>query len=565
MEDDSMSGTGAASHACASCKKNKRRCDKHLPSCGSCLKTGRVCDYSTAALYANESDISDLQRRVQELEEHVLELQNKIPRASSGNEVLNGDYFIHHRLYPSLSTQAYYLDSEVWSSLNVSDQSNQIYAPDEITAALGSQSDIDHIRAEYFQSIHIGMPCISRIRVLRLTQSPRGALKADIALLLLCMKLVQEVPHRQDPRSLELYTTTKEFSKRLELEGLLTLRTVQASLLLLIYEIGHGMFPAAFTTIGFCARQGVALGLHSKLAPQLHGKPRTWVDWEERQRVWWTIVILDRYVALGGDYRPLCTDDPGRDTLLPADDHAWDSGEMVPPERVSLSSQTVHTLSPFARLAQAANLLGRVIRHCNDTTLEINFVLDDFETLCQAIYSLMELLPNDDPLVRMDATLARTVCFRWASIKQGLYIPYPLQSVLTDSHSALFKLSNHHSCDLFDEENKYLDTQIAPRVRECMQKCLHIIKDVCGQTTSLIQRVREVLTQDTLKQISPLMLNCIYICAQNIAWMAHETGDPQFVIGKLMCEDVLRLLDGRWRTAGKALESFFGELSLDLV
>jgi hypothetical protein len=77
------------------------------------------------------------------------------------------------------------------------------------------------------------------------------------------------------------------------LEGTVTLRAVQAGILLFIYELWHGIFPAAFMTISHCARQGVALGLHSKLGPQLAGKPRSWVDWEERQRVWWAIVILD--------------------------------------------------------------------------------------------------------------------------------------------------------------------------------------------------------------------------------------------------------------------------------
>jgi hypothetical protein len=30
-------------YACAPCKKNKRRCDKRIPSCGSCLKLAILC------------------------------------------------------------------------------------------------------------------------------------------------------------------------------------------------------------------------------------------------------------------------------------------------------------------------------------------------------------------------------------------------------------------------------------------------------------------------------------------------------------------------------------------
>ncbi|CRG89359.1 Valine--tRNA ligase [Talaromyces islandicus] len=509
-------------YACAPCKKNKRRCDKRLPSCGSCLKTGRGCDYSNSPQVAPESEISALQRRVQELEEHVRQFPAQMPSTSTT---------IGEPVVSNLSIQAYYLDSEFWSTQKISDRPAHVLAPDEIYAALGSQAHIDGIKAGYFQTIHVWLPFVGKIRVDRLTRAPQSPLRADNALLLLCMKLVQEVPDRQNPKSLELYNIAKEFSKRLELGGLLTLSVVQAGVLLLLYEIGHGIYPAAFMTISYCARQAVALGLHNKLAPQLYGKPRFWIDWEERQRVWWTIIILDRYVALGGDYRPLCTDDPERDMLLPADDEAWNSGEMVPPERVSLSSQTTtKEISSFARLAQASNLLGRVIRHCNDTSLEMNFLLDGFETLYQANYSFLGLLQNQGPLTSIDAAISKTICF-----------------------SALYRLSERHSCQLFYEEIKY-DSQTAPRVRESLEKSLHIINDVCGQVTALIQEVRRLLTQETLKAASPLMLNCVYNCAQNILWLLRETDNPQHISAKAVSEDILGLLDGRWKSAGVYLE-----------
>lgn len=116
----------------------------------------------------------------------------------------------------------------------------------------------------------------------------KGSMRADTALLLLCMKLVQ------DTALPELYTTATRFLYSLQTKGILTLRIVQAGLLLSVYELGYGDFPAAFITIGHTARCAVALGLHNKLAPQLAGRPRSWVDWEERQRVWWMVVILDR-------------------------------------------------------------------------------------------------------------------------------------------------------------------------------------------------------------------------------------------------------------------------------
>lgn len=153
------------------------------------------------------------------------------------------------------------------------------------------------MKTRYFESVHTWMPTVSKIRLNRLIQRAERPIKADITLLLLCMKLVQEVPGGQRAESSELYVTAKRFNSELELKGLLTLRMVQAGLLLSVYELGHGIFPAAFTTISHCARQGVSLGLHNKSATQFLGGPRSWVEWEERQRVWWMVMILDRLAS----------------------------------------------------------------------------------------------------------------------------------------------------------------------------------------------------------------------------------------------------------------------------
>ncbi|GIC92961.1 fungal specific transcription factor domain-containing protein [Aspergillus udagawae] len=294
MEDENIVGHGGAPHACAS------------------------------------YEISNLQRRVRELEEHILhrstETRCTVPIA--------GRLSCQHSSLPHLPqsllhVQASYLDSDILSAWNPPAQSIHEPVPEEIAKLLGSRSDIDLIKARYFQSVHVWMPIISKIRLDRLADRSLGTIRADIALLYLCMKLVQEVPPPQQEGQSELYIVAKQFLNDLHMKGPLTLRIVQAGLLLSIYELGHAIFPSAFMTIGHCARGGIAMGLHNRLAPQLAGKPRSWADWEERLRVWWMTVILDRYVTVGADYRPLCTEDPNNDTLLPADDSAWDNGNKA--------------------------------------------------------------------------------------------------------------------------------------------------------------------------------------------------------------------------------------------
>ncbi|KAF8861380.1 hypothetical protein BDZ45DRAFT_671954 [Acephala macrosclerotiorum] len=40
-------GLQLASHACASCRHRKRKCEKFLPRCSLCYKKDLICTYST--------------------------------------------------------------------------------------------------------------------------------------------------------------------------------------------------------------------------------------------------------------------------------------------------------------------------------------------------------------------------------------------------------------------------------------------------------------------------------------------------------------------------------------
>jgi len=47
---------------------------------------------------------------------------------------------------------------------------------------------------------------------------------------------------------------------------------------------------------------------------------------EERRRLWWAVLILDRYVHVGFRFRPLSTPKIPPDEILPARDATWDIG-----------------------------------------------------------------------------------------------------------------------------------------------------------------------------------------------------------------------------------------------
>lgn len=171
--------------------------------------------------------------------------------------------------------------------------------PQHVLQLLGSLDEIRLNTDKFFGHIHQWMPFISKKRFYELYMQPSFHSRPDVALLLLGLKLITTLPPPDlpNPRT-TLYHTVKHFY--LEVEGSFSLLVLQAGILVALYELGHGIYPAAFLSIGQCARYTHALGINtSHMVPAT--KVLTLVEVEERRRVWWAIVILDRYVYLKVD------------------------------------------------------------------------------------------------------------------------------------------------------------------------------------------------------------------------------------------------------------------------
>lgn len=203
---------------------------------------------------------------------------------------LNKSIFRHQRLF---------LDSDIRERVPKAPLPYEsIPVPSTIARELGDESQQATIVSQYFQSCHKWMPIISQTRLMRFARTSLAKQRVDYSLLLLCMKLIENIPSSSlDAARSPLYTSAKELLLTLEMTGVYSLLKLQASVLLTVYEMGHGLFPSAYVSMGHCVTHALALGIHSSIAPQILDSPRNWVDWEERQRVWWMIVILDR---LGG-------------------------------------------------------------------------------------------------------------------------------------------------------------------------------------------------------------------------------------------------------------------------
>ena len=283
----------------------------------------RPCDYSDL-----DSDraatTEDLQSRVQELEAIVARLSHPTPSSATAVSPSSAQT----RPYASY-LRSNFLSSDISEFQTQPDHAPDVQVPTEVFGYLGNQSSIDQMIRGYFESVDTWMPIINRAKLEKSVAKSQDRLRADLALLLLCMRLVQEVPEDGGGEESLLYTTAKQLYFTLEMAGVYTLTKLQANLLIVVYELGHAVLPSAYVSIGNCARQGIILGIHDHHAPQLYPKARNWLEWEERLRVWWLVMILDRHITTGSDCRPLCTEDPTKDTHIPADSALWNGGVGV--------------------------------------------------------------------------------------------------------------------------------------------------------------------------------------------------------------------------------------------
>lgn len=122
------------------------------------------------------------------------------------------------------------------------------------------------------------MPIVSEKRMTRNMTNPLWEAGPDLALLFLCMKLIVSRPQdgiesSQSP----IYVSAKRFLALLEATGAVSLLVLQASLLIVWFEYGQAIYPAAWMSVGWCVRYANLLGINGHPeATQLLGRTVTY-------------------------------------------------------------------------------------------------------------------------------------------------------------------------------------------------------------------------------------------------------------------------------------------------
>lgn len=165
----------------------------------------------------------------------------------------------------------------------------------EVSKLLGGASRFYNVCKSYFETVHTWLPILSKSQVTEDVKNVWTEPKADIALLARCVYLITQIPDDAVTESMRtsLYAKTKTIYTLAESAGVLSIALIQSGLLITLYELGHGLGPSGYISIASCARSAVTLGID---CPETAGLPQgsNWRLLEERRRVWWGIVILDR-------------------------------------------------------------------------------------------------------------------------------------------------------------------------------------------------------------------------------------------------------------------------------
>ncbi|UKZ76865.1 hypothetical protein TrVFT333_004580 [Trichoderma virens FT-333] len=239
----------------------------------------------------------------------------------------------------------------------------EVSITEAVSSLVGSISDIQTIAVEFNQNIYTWMPILSHQQFQETLLERLTLRRAELFLLVLAMKLCVSRP--TVARS-ALYTTVKEFYISVESSGRLSILILQAAVLIAVYELGHGIYPAVLLSVANCARIGVLLGVDNSLTKLAHTTEIPWIKLEECRRVWWMILILDRFVNLSNPKRHLVTSDPDSDSYLPVDDAEWDSGISKPADAVQLRFSSQMNIGRFARFAHAVPLLSQCISRVDE-------------------------------------------------------------------------------------------------------------------------------------------------------------------------------------------------------
>ncbi|KAF2115878.1 hypothetical protein BDV96DRAFT_59676 [Lophiotrema nucula] len=328
-----------AKKACTRCSKSKKRCDRAIPDCGLCTRFGRRCEYEVSKAPC----------------------LGPTPSQSPGSET----FLASEPIAPS------HLKNAVIHKL-------EPFTPESAVSA-------------YHQAIEPWFPIASKLQ--GRVRPTWDETSLDVALLCLSILLLTTCPSstaKSDGNTSELetlYLHTKSSLALAEGLGFNSFPLVQSRILITLFEVSHGFYPAAFISIGATLGAVDALEVHptgDALQPHcLDGA----VSDEESILIWCGILVLDRYIATESGPRSSLT--RSRTAWL----HNLLKPALCPTHEPNQDKNS--PVSRFARLVEASAMLDKIHSTINSPTSEQTFNMEEVMLTVKTSISLQTLLTEE--------------------------------------------------------------------------------------------------------------------------------------------------------------------------
>ena len=192
---------------------------------------------------------------------------------------------------------------------------------------------------------------------------------------------------------------------------------------------------------------------------------------------------------------------------------------MTTSEPLYVSSPTSAKASPFARTCQATHLLGRLIRHLNDRTIEPFFRFSEAAQLHRTLAALSSVLDSS---------------------------PQKLSSATAMTLGAMMHLYDPYACTETDHGNTIEGT-------EMQGIAIAGLRDTAEEVVRFAQHLQSCMSY-SLASVSPLVADAVYMAAATFAWLEYERGTPEMSASLRVLTDTLQMLNARWRVAGEYLK-----------
>ncbi|KAJ9614600.1 hypothetical protein H2200_002737 [Cladophialophora chaetospira] len=275
-------------------------------------------------------------------------------------------------------------------TFNASDPMTRSHLKNTIIQRLEHHTPESVISA-YHQAVEPWFPIVPRLQS-RL-RSTWDETPLDVALLCLAISLLTTSPSSTtkdngDVSELETsYLQTKSSLALAEGLGVNSFPLVQSRILITLFEVSHGFYPAAYISLGSTLRALDALevlaGLDTSRSHYSDGAP----NHEETVLTWCGILVLDRYIAAESGPRPPLT--RSRTEWLQ---------DLLKPSLCPTHEPDVDKSSPFcrfARLVEASSLLDKIHTTINSPTAEQVFNLEEVMLTVKTSINLQTILTEE--------------------------------------------------------------------------------------------------------------------------------------------------------------------------